>query len=127
MDKHFPGHQIFPSAASKRGAYAKTANGEKLHYGGEFRVKGWSDRTPISLGMTEMDVDMPVRSVRQFIKSGNEVLFYDDHAIIRNKKSGAKIRCIMENDMYYIKVKVDEPVPQPVSHAPESGFGRQAR
>ena len=88
-------------------------------------MKGTSDRTPVSRGITEMDVDLPVCSVRQFIKSGNEVLFYDNHAIIRNKKTGAKIRCIMENDMYYVKIKVDDPVPTgPTS---TSGFARPAR
>ena len=66
---------------------------------------------------------MPVCSVRQFIKSGNEVLFYDTHALIRNKNTGAKIRCVMENDMYYVKIKVDEPS----LFVPDSGFARQAR
>ena len=75
LKKHFPRHLLRISEGQRRGDYALTANGRKLFNNSEFTVKGTCDGVNMSLNFTDMDVDLPVSSVRQFVKSGYEVTF----------------------------------------------------
>ena len=60
-----------------KGAFANTAIGEKLYYEGEFTDDGNCDGVPLSLNLSNMQVDVPIASVRRFVKSGNDVALYE--------------------------------------------------
>ena len=76
--------------AQRRGAFANTANGEKLYYEGEFTVDGDCDGVPLNLNFTNMQVDVPIASVRRFVKSGNDVDFYEGGGCIVNREAKEK-------------------------------------
>ena len=119
----FPGLGIAlkESAGQRRGAYASTADGQKLYDEGSFVVKGDCDGTPLQINFTNMKVDVPVASVRCFVRAGNRVVFHDGGGYIKNKATGARINFIAAGGVFYLKLRV-----HPVNMS-ESGFARQAR
>ena len=91
-DKHFPWAKLCASEGQKRGEFAQTANGQKLFNKGKFRVEGNVDGHTVSLGFVNMDVDIPVVSVRQFIGTGHDVHFLEGGGYVEHRDSGAQIR-----------------------------------
>ena len=83
-------NQLKTNDAPRRGALADTANGEKLYYEGEFTVDGDCDGVPLSIHFTNMHVDVPIVSVRRFVKSGNGAAFYEGGGCIVNCESKEK-------------------------------------
>ena len=79
LKKHFPwiANQLRPADAQRRGVFANTANGEKLYFEGDFTVDRDCDGVPLNLNFTNMQVDVPIASVRRFVKSSNDVAFYE--------------------------------------------------
>ena len=75
MQKHFPGPFVRRSVGQKNGEFAHTANGKRLYNEGEFEVSGECDGILMGLNFTNMQVDIPVASVRTFVASGNDVSF----------------------------------------------------
>ena len=100
-------NQLRPNDAQRRGAFANTANGEKLHYEGEFTVDGDCDGVPLSLNFTNMKVDVPIASVRKFVKSGNDVAFYEGGGCIVNRESKEKVKFDELGGVYFLKVRVN--------------------
>ena len=94
LKKQFPwlASQLKTDDAQRRGAFANTANGEKLYYEGEFTVDGDCDGVPISLKFTNMQVGVPIASVRRFVKSGNNVAFYEGGGCTDNRESKEHIK-----------------------------------
>ena len=122
LKKHFPGLLLRISEGQKRGDYALTANGGKLYNNGEFTVKGTCDGVNMSLNFTHMDVDLPVASVRQFVKSGYEVTFNEEGGKIRDPKSKAKVSFIAMGGVFFLKLKLP---PQNNEAKNKTPFGRQ--
>ena len=109
LEQHFPGHVLEETDASRRGDYALTANGGKLYNLGSFRVEGMSNGIKVSLGFSNMKVDVPVASVRTFVKNGNEVDFFDGGGVVRSKETGAGLPFIELGGVYFLKLKIKPP------------------
>ena len=75
MQTHVPGHFVRRSVGQENGERAHTANGKRLHNEGEFEVSGECDGILMGLIVTDMQVDIPIASVRRFVASGNNVSF----------------------------------------------------
>ena len=109
LKKHFPwlANQLRTRTndAQRRGAFA-TANGEKLDYEGGFTVDADCDGLPLSLNFTNMQVDVPIASVRKIVKSGNDVAFYDGGGCIVNRESKEKVKFIKLGGVYFLKIWV---------------------
>ena len=84
-------------------------------------VNGSCNGVRVSLNFTNMKVDIPVASVRTLVKSGNEVEFFEGGGIVRNRDSGAELPIVEMSGVYFLKLKLRDPVPETASPAP---FGR---
>ena len=109
MQKHFPGHVVRQSVGQKNGEFAHPANGERLYNEGEFEVSGECDGILMGLHFTNMQVDIPIASVRRFVASGNDVSFYEGGGCIQNRKSGATGKCLEMGGVYFLKLKLKQP------------------
>ena len=108
LQKHFPwlANQLKPNNVQRRRAFAHTSNGEKLYYEGEFTVDGDCNGVPLSLNFTNMQVEVPIASVRKFVKSGNDVAFYEGGGCIVNRESKDKVKFVELGGVYFPKVRV---------------------
>ena len=95
-----------PNGAQRRGPFANTANGEKLDYEGEFTVDDVCDDVPLSLNLTNMQVDVPIASVRRFFQSGSDVAFYGGGGCIANPESEEKVKSVKLGGVYFLKAGV---------------------
>ena len=84
---------------------------------------GYVDGHPVNLGFANMDVDIPVVSVRQFISSGHDVHFLEGGGFVKHRDSGLKIRFMELGGVYFSKMKLHECYDG--GHA-DSGFARPA-
>ena len=109
METHFPDHILHLTEESERGDFACTANGDKLYNLGRFDVTGKCNGVKVVLGFTNMKVDVPVASVRTFVKNGNEVEFFDGGGVVRNKANGAQLPFIEMGGVYFLQLKVKPP------------------
>ena len=78
----------------RRGDDALTANGGNLFNNGQFTVEGTRDDANMSVNFSNMDVELPVASVRQFAKSGYGVTFNETCGERRDPKSKAEVSFI---------------------------------
>ena len=109
LEKHFPGHLLTITEESLRGDFACTANGDKLYNMGKFAVRGSCNGVSVVLNFTNMKVDVPVASVRTFVRSGNDVEFFEGGGIVRNRENGAKLPFIEMGGVYFLQLKIKPP------------------
>ena len=107
--------------ASRRQAYALTANGDKLFNRGSFMVNGSCNGVRVSLNFTNMKVDIPVASVRTLVRSGNEVDFFEGGGVVRNRESGVELPIVEMSGVYFLKLKLKDPAVESPNKSP---FGR---
>ena len=91
---------------------------------GSFKVHGVSDGVKVTLGFTNMKVDIPVASVRKFVKSGNDVEFFEGGGLVRNRESGAELPFVEMGGVYFLKLRIQQPHFEYANPKPESLFGR---
>ena len=126
MENNFPDRVPHLTEESERGDFACTANGDKLYNLGRFDVTGMCNGVKVVLGFTNMKVDVPVASVRTFVKNGNEVEFFEGGDVVRNKENGAQLPFIEMGDVYFLQLKVNPPkASSQVSVAGSQPFGGQ--
>ena len=109
LDVHFPGHELEETDESRRRDYARTANDDKLFNLGSFKVHGISNGVKVTLGFTNMKVDIPVASVRTFVKSGNDVEIFEGGGLVRNAESGAELPFVEMGGVYFLKLRIEQP------------------
>ena len=109
LEKHFPGHLLTFTEESKRGDFACTANGDKLYNLGKFAVRGSCNGVSVVLNFTNMKVDVPVASVRTFVRSGNDVEFFEGGGIVRNRENGAKLPFLEMGRVYFLQLQIKPP------------------
>ena len=56
----------------------------------------------VTLGFTDMKVDIPVAFVRTFVQSGNEVEFFEGGGLVRNRESGAELPFVEMGGVYFL-------------------------
>ena len=122
IKKHFAKYadMVVPSSGSINGETATTACGKKLVNRGKCLIKGKSDGQNIAIPFQDMDVELPIVSVRKCVKSGNDVSFFEGGGELRDRASDKTIRIYELEGTYVMKLKVDGP-------EDESAFGRPGR
>ena len=73
----------------------------------------------MGLNFTNMQVDIPVASVRRFVAFGNDVSFYKGGGCIRNRKSGATAKSLEMEGVYFLKLKLKQPTKGGVKSKPD--------
>ena len=63
----------------------------------------------VVLNFTNMKVDVPVASVRTFVRSGNDVEFFEGGGIVRNRENGATLPFIEMGGVYFLQLKIKPP------------------
>ena len=126
MKKHFPAYAdlVVPSRGSLKGETATTACGKALRNNGKCVISGTSDSQNITVPFQDMDVELPIISVRKCVKSGKDVRFFEGGGELRDRSSGKTIRIFEIDGTYFIKLKVDLPDYDSIDPLP---FHRQGR
>ena len=124
--KHFKAyaHLVVPSSGSLKGETATTACGKTLKNNGKCVISGTADSQHISVPFQDMDVELPIISVRKCVKSGKDVRFFEGGGELHDRNSGKTIRIFEIDGTYFIKLKVDIPDCNMVDPTP---FHRQGR
>ena len=124
--EHFPeyAHLIIDSDASLRGEAATTAGGHQLKNEGRCRIEATVDGQAFPIPFQNMKVDVPILSVRKYVKAGFSFHFTEECGYMACTKTGRRFDLIESDGSFRVKMKVQKPVdPEP----PSSGFVRPGR
>ena len=86
LSTHFAVARLFESEGKKKGEFSQTLTREDIYNKGKFRDEGVVDGLPMSLGFVDMDVDIRVASVRQFISTGHDVRFMEGGGLVQHRE-----------------------------------------
>ena len=77
VEKHDPQYisNVKDTVKSLRGDHATAAGGAKLYNKGRVTVDGSADNMPFPINFKDMEVELPLLSVRKMVKRGNDVRF----------------------------------------------------
>ena len=78
----------------------------KTDYDGESTVDGDCDGVPLSLNVTNTQVDVPIASVKRFVKSGNDVAFWAGGGCIANRDCKERGRFVDFGGVSFLKARV---------------------
>ena len=125
VKKHFPAYAdlVVPSSGSMSGETATTACGKRLTNRGKCRIRGKSDNQELVIPFQDMDVELPIVSVRKCVKSGKDVNFFEGGGELKDRSTGKTIRNHEIDGTYFMKLKVHDPIVDVVQVAPV--FSRQ--
>ena len=125
IEKHFPGYadKVMPTAKSLAGDHATTAGGLKLYNKGRVEISASAGGQDFHCAFKDMEVELPILSVRKIVKRRNKVEFADEGGTITHNDSGAVMRFFEHEGVYFLKLKVHDPdVP-----SQQLGFSRQGQ
>ena len=114
-DEDLPDHQLEESIPGARPVEAETACGGILKGNGTVKVHAEVDGQSIAVRFVNMKVKCPILSVRKLCKEGNEVRMNRRGGFIRHVKTGKVINFFEHQGVYYMKLKIQPPVPPPPS------------
>ena len=69
---------------------------------------GYVNGHPVNLGLVNMDVGIPVISMRQFMSTGHDVRFLEGGGFVQHRDSGTKVRFMELGGVYFQKMKLHE-------------------
>ena len=115
---------VVPSSGSRRGDVATTACGAQMKNRGKCVISGVADGQKVSIPFQDMDVELPILSVRQSVKSGQRVSFFEGGGELKDTNTGKCIQIHEIEDTYFMKLKVSPPSDEQLSLA---DFARQER
>ena len=126
IKEHFSAysHMIVPSSGSLSGETATTACGKLLRNNGKCTIHGTLDNQNITVPFQDMDVQLPIISVRKCVKSGKDVRFFPGGGELKDRQTGKTIKIYEIDGTYFIKLKVDPPDNEPPSPTPFQRLGR---
>ena len=109
IEKHFPEYigLIKQTRRSLNGDYATTAGGQKLYNKGTCDIGGTVEGMNFRAKFRDMEVEIPILSVRKIVKGNNDVSFTEDGGWIRNRQTGALMHFYEYEGVYFIKLRVD--------------------
>ena len=122
---HFPDYvkHIIESKGQAAGESATTAGGHKLLNEGRCRVDAEAGDGDFPVAFQNMKVDVPIISVRKFVRGGWEFTFSDlGGACMTCRKSGRTIQFIEADGAFWVKLKVKPP--QQIGAEPSLGFAQ---
>ena len=120
--KHFPAFadRIISSKAQLQGETATTAGGHQLRNEGRCRVDATIDGQAFPVPFQNMKVDVPIISVKKFMRSGFDFHFTEDGGYMKCRVNDKIFHFIEADNAFWIKLKI----PQPDSAARHAGFTR---
>ena len=110
--KLFPKYKVHQHTKEGPQQNCVTACGTPLEHRGHCNLNveiGGEDRI---LPMDDLDVDMPILSVRRIVRRGNLVKFRRGGGYIQNARTGRKLPFVERQGVYFTKVKVKNPSPE---------------
>ena len=121
----FPKYKVHGHSKERPQQNCITACGTPLEHRGHCNLNVEIGGEDHILPMDDLDVDVPILSVRRIVRRGNLVKFRRGGGYIQNARTGRKLPFVERQGVYFIKVKVKNPSPDDV--AVESVFSRQGR
>ena len=97
---------------------------------GSCSVTGTVDGHQSTIKFQDMEVEMPILSVRKMVKNKHRVQFHENGGYIENIATGHKMLFHQHAGVYYLKLKVDDISlleEMPSGKGNESGFARPGR
>ena len=91
---------------------------------GKCVISGVADGQKVSIPFEDMDVELPILSVRQSVRSGQNVSFFKGGGELRDTTTDETIRIHEIEETYFMKLKVSPPSDEQLSLA---DFARQER
>ena len=91
---------------------------------GKCVISGVADGQKVSIPFQDMDVELPILSVRQSVKSGQRVSFFEGGGELKDTTTGKTIQIHEIEETYFMKLKVSPPSDEQLSIA---DFARQER
>ena len=113
--------------ASTARVTATTACGKQLRNKGRVVIPAKVADKAFPVAFKDMEVEMPILSVRKMVKRCNVVRFADGGGTIRNSQTGRTIRLYEHEGVYFLKLKVDDVTDMVIDDDPmevEPGFTR---
>ena len=109
--KHFPWYagMVRPTKKSRAGDFATTACGKQLANKGRCAINSTVDGEPFPVAFKDMDVELPILSVRKMVKRNHVVTFDVEGGTIVNKATGQTFHFHEHEGVYFIKLKVAGP------------------
>ena len=105
-----PLHKISPPGPRERRRKAETACGGILDILGTVDVDANVDGHKVGIRFNHMNVNSPILSVRRLVKDGHEVYIGKGGGFVRHIESGRRLTFFEHQGVYYMKMKVSEPV-----------------
>ena len=111
IEKHFPAYAKHIKALenAQKSRTATTACGKILHEKGRCTVFGKIEGHASSIDFRDMEVEMPILSVRKIIKKRNLVQFEEDGGYIKNRDTGHQTKFYECDGAYFLKLRIDDP------------------
>ena len=121
-------HLVRPVPSRKKGRSAETACGGKVEIEGEIDLTGEIDGAMHTIPFYDMQVSMPIASMRRTVKAGNDLLITEEGGCITNRLTKQKIILHERCGVYFFKMTLLSPSQQPQkgSKSSTAGFHRQA-
>ena len=90
IGKHIPQYVDLADPASERGDFATTSGGHKFFNKGRCLIKGYVREQSFPVAFKDMEVELPILSVRKIVKKKNDVRFTQKGGTIRNQVTGRR-------------------------------------
>ena len=121
--KHFSAYVdlIIASRGQAMGESATTAGGHKLANEGRCRVNATVNGEDFPVPFQNMKVDVPILSVRKYMKNGYDFHFTEQGGYMKCRLNGKVFNFIEADGAFWIKMKISAP---PGSKAKPSVFSR---
>ena len=122
VSKSLPKYQHLVRPCDQPGA--ECANGETVEIDGELELAGFIDGVLHVVPFKDMNVTMPIASMRQTIKKGNDLRITQEGGTITHRKTGKVIRLHERQGVYFFKMRMLSPHKQVQYQSKPSGFAR---
>ena len=122
--KHFKAYinRIITSRAQAMGETATTAGGHELVNKGRCRIEATVDGVAFPVPFQNMEVDVPILSVRKYMQNGYDFHFTEDGGHMVCRLNNKVFKFIEADGAFWIKLKVQQPPnelpPSPVFSRP---------
>ena len=109
--KLFKHYKVHPHDDEHPELNCVSACGTKLEHNGYCNLHVEIGGEEHILPMDDLNVDVPILSVRKIVRNGNYVKCRLGGGYIFNKKTGKKLYFVERQGVYFVKVKMLEPMP----------------
>ena len=109
---------------SEKSRAAETTCGCTVSIDGEIDLTGDIDGNQHTTTFKDMQVSMPVASMRKTIKAGNDSYITENRSTIKHRKSGKTIQLHERCDVFFIKMSLMDHDQQPQKSSKPESLGR---